>query len=189
MTLNNMFISYKNSWLRVENTIALNSTLDCAIHGLDAYFEAAKAVRYVTSAIRTPQEQLRIIIELARKTGITALFSDTDMRTKTNNDYYIWQPVWSELLAQGFLVNPPIAAEVLSDYVRDGVNKKGCIIKESPHFYGRAFDINGANKNTSGGIETCVQVLESARPAWPDFLVKSYQVEKQNCVHVNTAGI
>jgi hypothetical protein len=93
-----------------------------------------------------------------------------------------WQRAWSRLLNKGIIVNPPLEAECLFDYFRNGVNKKGQKIGMSPHYYGKAFDISG------GEDYNPVNETEVIKHALADKLkgLKGYLLErKQNCLHVD----
>lgn len=95
---------------------------------------------------------------------------------------YGWQLLWSKLLNIGIIINPPIEAEVLFDYISGGVNKKGITIKESVHSKGLAFDISGGeDHDPSNELARVKQALEAKLPG-----LKGYTLErKNNCLHVD----
>lgn len=137
----NTFASPQNKWLIVMPTVVLTDVIDPVIFSLDAYFASAGYRSRVTSGLRTPLGQLRIIQNYCRQRGVDKEFPEID--TAIPEDRTSWQGAWSRLLNTGIIINPPSDAEVLFDYVRNGVNKKGQIIHGSPHFRGTAFDIGG----------------------------------------------
>lgn len=173
----------QNKWLLLSDNIKLGSqTVNIVICQLDKYFEQAKLKAYVTSIYRSPEDQLRIIINYAKKNNLQVQFSEKDYDTMQSNGLYVWQETWSLLLNKGIIVNPPLSAKVLFDYVRDGKNKKGEIIPPSPHFFGNCFDIGGG----ANGIQDELNVINYAIKTDKDLLIKDFLIEKNNnCIHIN----
>ena len=141
------FASLLNKNLIVRPTVTLTEIIDPVIAALDPFFEGRHA--YVTSGLRTKDDQLAIIKTYAALKGVAKEFPSISTATldgKTmfeGHAVFAWQPAWSRLLNRGVIINPPIAAAPLFDYIRGGVNKKGVIIMPSPHMRGTAFDIGG----------------------------------------------
>jgi hypothetical protein len=173
--------SLSNKWLIVGKYVQLTEHIDPVIADLDPFFEQAGLKAVVTSGLRGPEDQLRIIrTELTRR-GLAGEYQDAfePITSKTkyeDQEVFSWAPGWSKLLSVGFIVNPPYPAKVLMDYFRPGsdVNKKGQIIGQTPHASGRAFDIGGG----PGGIEDERKVIESAFGKVKGF--KGYLLERNN---------
>src|SRR6188768_326579 len=134
-------VSPGNKWLLLKNSVKLTEHIDPVIHALDEYFKEANLVAYVTSGLRGPEDQLRIIRnEIVRRAiqGYSDIFDPDALNKKIQyeeREVYAWQPAWSKLLSLGFIVNPPYPAVVLLDYFRPGstTNRKGQLIGDSPH--------------------------------------------------------
>lgn len=119
---------------------------------LDAFFDGEPSI--ITSGLRTPSDQLLIILDKVKRHSIQDEFPEitnypdlnTDRRVEVDGKlFFWWQRSWSRLLSLGDIVNPPVPAEVLFDYFRPGSqdNKKGQIVGISPHQRGLAYDIGG----------------------------------------------
>ena len=186
--------AYNNRFLKVNKSVILTDTIEPVIISLDKYFEKEGKIAYVTSGLRDPLSQLSIIRGYLAKTGLDKVYPDA-MKCQLNDKkqfetkiVYTWQPAWSALLNKGIIINPPIAAECLMDYFRDGKNKKGQTINTSPHFNGTAFDIGGG----VDGIDGVVSELKIIQKALTDKLpgLKGYLAERSNnCVHVDAIKI
>lgn len=179
--------SYENKFLIVKPHVILTEVIDPVIFALDEYFKQANIRASVTSGLRKPEDQLRIIRgELTRRDLAQYYQEAFDLITgKTiyeGVEVYNWAPGWSKLLSVGFIVNPPFAAKCLMDYYRPGSseNKKGQYIGQSPHTKGMAFDIGGG----SDGLDNELSVLKSAMPKITGL--KGYLLERNNnCLHVD----
>jgi hypothetical protein len=141
----------QNKFLILNKGVVLTPIIEPVIVALDEYFAAFNHVANVTSGLRNPDSQLKIIRDYLAKKGLKAAHNDAfiyDVDKKINDstygEIYAWQLGWSKLLNIGVIINPPIAAICLMDYIRSGVNKKGNLIHGSPHFKGTAFDIGGS---------------------------------------------
>lgn len=145
-------------------------------------FTGNRIVR-LTSGVRTVQEQLGVIAYWALKMKVQfPEFDRFDLHGKTvvdGKELYRWQRTWSKLLNLGIIVNPPLAAECLEDYIVDGHNKKGEIIEGSSHSRATALDFV-----CDEGLDIMLNIVKEAQKA--GVPIKSYRVErKQYCVHVN----
>lgn len=171
---------FSNRWLVVKKGVKEGSfETSQVIVFLDRFFESCKS--YVTSILRDPKDQLRIIIDYAKKLKVPVDFTENDFDVKIG-DRYIWQKTWSRLLNLGVIISPPRPAVCLEDYIRGGVNMKGKVINASPHFTGYAFDISGQN------LDKIIKVIEKAKLEDQNLkiLIKNYLVEhNNNCVHVD----
>lgn len=170
----------KNQFLKVAPGVKLNPTLEACIVKLESYFKKANLQARVTSGIRTKDDQLRIIRTYAKRYKI----QDTNLETclpddKLPNGQYKWQEGWSKLLAAGVIINPPLPAAPLYDYIRNGKNLKGKTIQPSPHFRGTAIDIGGG----SNGILDELSVLNKA---WKDGVFRNLLAERNNnAIHID----
>jgi hypothetical protein len=132
------------------------------------------------------EQQLDLIRQYAQLKGVVHQFPSilaAQLRKKiwyNTVSVYEWQPAWSRLLEIGVIINPPLAAAALFDYIRDGVNKKGQIIGASPHFAGHAFDIGGG----PDGIDDELRIVTKAMP---DIQALTHIVveRENNCLHVD----
>jgi hypothetical protein len=168
--------AYNNKNLIVHKGIVLNADLDGVLSDIDSYWEGRK--EKVTSAIRTIDDQLRIIRDYMVDHGLDKKYPDAmtcDVRAKfPNMNFYKWQMPWSTLLNIGVIINPPIAAKCLLDYWKNGVNKKDTLIGQSPHTKGKSFDISGLDS------------LDIIKRLLADKKIKGYLIErKNNCIHID----
>lgn len=181
---NNKFLKLKPGVVRTYDT-------DIVIMKLDPYFEEKNHVAYVTSILRLPEDQLRIIQNYAKQYGVDAYYPEIincEVYSKiiaNTKEVYSWQRAWSRLLNKGVIINPPLEAECLQDYYKNGINKKGQIIPPSVHFLGKAFDIGGMggeDKTPSDELE----IISGAMAQDPDLGIKDFLLERQNnCLHCN----
>lgn len=179
----------ENKWLKVRPGVVLTESTKSVIISLEKYFEAAHVVAWVTSGLRGPEDQLRIIRNALTSRNLDTKYPDVfkkDVSDKIEVNgklIYAWQMGWSALLNIGFIVNPPFAAEVLMDYYRPGstANKKGKVIGQTPHATGRAFDIGGGE----GGISKELKVVETAIKNKVKGLKGFLAEHGNNCVHVD----
>lgn len=170
--------AYKNKNLIVPQSVVLSKELDIVLSNIDKYWPPQS--ERVTSGVRVPEDQLRIIKKYLVAKGLDVKYAVAmsckmeDKITHEGKIVYAWQPAWSKLLNLGVIINPPLPAEVLEDYLRSGVNKKGTIIQQSPHTRGRAFDISGLDSLT------IVKRLKE------DGMIRNYLVERENnCIHID----
>lgn len=183
--------SLENKWLMLRSGVRLTEHIDPVIHALDIFFEAAGIKSYVTSGLRTPADQLRIIQNalVNHRLGdeYESAFGDIGKKMRyEGKEIYLWQLGWSKLLNLGFIVNPPYDAEVLFDYVRPGSteNRKGKIIYQSPHTRGVAFDIGGG----PNGLNDELRVIKSAEGKIK--ALRGYLLERNNnCLHVDVRPV
>ncbi|HMG93458.1 MAG TPA: hypothetical protein VK589_25545 [Chryseolinea sp.] len=180
-----------NKFLLLKNGVILTEHIRPVIIALDEYFEKANLTAYVTSGLRKPEDQLRIIRNELNSRGLSGDYQDAfeDIGFKMQyegQEVYGWQPGWSRLLNLGFIVNPPYPAKCLMTYFRPGspVNRKGQLIGDSPHTRGTAFDISGGND----GVINEAQVIEKAMGKVKGL--KGYLIERNNnAIHVDVGPI
>lgn len=161
--------------------------IEPVILALDAYFKEANLKAVVTSGERTSGDQLVIIRKYSANFAVDVEFPEIktcgvlDKIDFGNEKIYTWQRAWSRLLEQNIIVNPPLDAKPLFDYIRDGVNKKGITIGKSPHYYGKAFDIGGGiDHDPTNELAVIKNAMGKVRG------LKGYLLErKQNCLHVD----
>ena len=78
--------------------------------------------------------------------------------------------------------SPEQQLQVIKDYIKNGVNKKGQIISASPHQTGLAFDIGGS----LNGINDEVEVVSIAIANDTTLGIISIVIERaNNCLHIN----
>lgn len=177
-------LSYNNKFLIVKEGVILTKHIDPVIFALDKYFADANLKAYVTSGLRDAHRQLRVIRQYLTQKKLDSLYPDAmtcqpaDIKPGTNE--YVWQRAWSHLLSTGLVINPPLRAICLVDYLRRGVNMKGQYINQTPHAKGTAFDIGGgANTVSDESI-----VLKAAFGKVKGL--KNYLVERENnAIHVD----
>lgn len=138
--------------ITIRSGVVLSPSISRCLSAIDPYFSDCSAT--ITSGLRTVLDQIRIIKEKVARHGIEKLYPEyianidrevTFTVPVDDYQYYWWQRAWSKLLNIGDIVNPPVPAEALFDYIRPGstLNKKGRIIEVSPHLKGTAFDLSG----------------------------------------------
>lgn len=176
-----------NRFLLIKDDVILTEHIRPVIERLDPFFEAHKLTAWVTSGLRRPEDQLRIIRNELNRRGLSGEYQQAfeDIGVKIgygDQEVYAWQPAWSKLLSLGFVVNPPYPAIALMDYFRPGSteNRKGKLIGDSPHIRGTAFDIGGGKD----GVTNEAQVLERAKGNVTGL--KGYLIERNNnAIHVD----
>jgi hypothetical protein len=167
------YSSYDNKNLLVPATVVLNDRLNSVLTAIDKYWPPQG--EKVTSGVRSPEDSLRIIRTYLKAKDLARLYPEA-MTCKIDEElpsgYYVWQMAWSNLLNKGVIINPPLPAACLMDYIRNGVNKKGQIIGQSPHIRGTAFDISGTDSLTI--VKRLVE----------DKMIRGYLLERENnCIH------
>lgn len=175
-------------YLKIKNDVKLNTTLISVIEGMEPEFERAKLEAWVTSGIRTSEDQLNTIIAYVKRYKVDAEFPEvlkcgvTDTIDFGHTKIYTWQRAWSKLLNIGVIINPPRPAKCLFDYYRNGINKKGVMINYSPHFYEKAFDIGGGlDHDITNELEIAKICLDKRVPGMKGYLAE----RKNNCVHID----
>jgi hypothetical protein len=185
------FKSPSNKFLTLNPGVVLTEHIDPVIHDLDKEFIAAGLRAKVTSGLRDPASQLRIIRTALVNNRLAGDYEEAfdDISGKfiwEGQEVYNWQPGWSKLLNVGFIVNPPFTAKCLMDYYRPGSteNKKGQLIGASPHFRGAAFDIGGG----ADGINQEAAVIKGAMGKVKGLKVYLFE-RNQNAIHIDTEFI
>lgn len=175
--------------LSIDPGVILTPSISRTIELMDKHFKGEPSK--ISSGLRTPHDQIRIITEKLVRHGHADEFLEFSQGRKNNwsadttvhlpdidRDLFWWQRGWSRLLNLGDIINPPVPAEVMFDYFRPGnpKNKKGEVIQISPHQRGTAFDIRGEGSLLEKS--KCVVKAVEAR----DCFIKSWLLE-----HVNNA--
>jgi hypothetical protein len=165
--------AYSNKNLLVPETVVLNERLNSTLCAIDKYWPPYGET--VTSGVRVPEDSFRIIRTYLKSKGLSSKYPETmtcAMDDKNQDGTYVWQKAWSNLLNIGVIINPPLEAECLMDYIRNGKNKIGQKIRQSPHVRGTAFDLSG--------IDSAVIVKRLVE----DKMITGYLVERENnCIH------
>lgn len=177
-------LSRKNKFLIVPASVVLTDRTDAAIAALDPYFEKANKKATVSRALSTPDDQLRIIRNYLKRQGLDTLYPEAmnchirDMK----ESQYVWQMAWSNLLNKGVIINPPLDATCLMDTTYgDSGSRKGKLIHQTPHVYGGAFDIGGAENGVADEAAIIQQALNDRLPQLRGMVVERVN----NCVHVD----
>lgn len=174
-----------NKWLIVKENVVLTPTIEPVIVALDEYFKKHNLKAYVTSGLRDENDQLRVIRSYLVKKGLDKTYPEamTCKATDKNADgTYVWQMAWSHLLNVGVIINPAFRAVCLMNYIRNGVNKKGSWIGQTPHASGTAFNVGGGNN----GIMDELAVLNEAVKEKKIPGLKSFLAERENnALHVD----
>ncbi len=178
--------SKDNKWLIVKEGVVLTPIIEPVIVALDAYFERHNLKAYVTSGVRDAIDQLRVVRSYLTKKGLNTKYLPAmtcKVGDKNPDGTYVWQLAWSNLLNVGVIINPPFKAICLMNYInKDGVNKKGVAINQTPHAAGTAFNIGGG----SNGIMDELAVLNDAINEKKIPGLKSFLAERENnALHVN----
>lgn len=160
---------------KVYRKVILNIQLDSVLVAIDKYWPPNAEI--VTSGVRVPEDSLRIIRGYLTSKGLDKQFPEAmtcKINETTPDKRYVWQMAWSTLLNKGIIINPPLPATVLLDYIRNGINRKGKIIGQSPHIKGKAFDLSGTDS------------LTIVKRLMEDIMIKEYLLERENnCIHCN----
>jgi len=167
---------------------------------------------YTITATRghsSPLEQLRIIEQYAIQDDVLLKpFKRDDVHTRIydeneQQEIYLWQHAWSALLnlytitkgEKGKLINPPLAAICLREYVRNGVDMRGKIINPSPHISGGKsgawpIDFSGKIKLSDGSKMTSLDIVADICHQAQLSGVAISNITKEianNCVHIDLA--
>ena len=180
-------LSKQNKFLKIRPGVELTPLLDRVASKLEPFFAEAKHIAYVTSGKRNPEDQLRIIKDYVKRKNIQDEFiegaklgSQVSWKGKI---IYSWQLAWSKLLNAGVIINPPLRAEVLLDYInKSGVNRKGAFLNPSVHFSGLALDIGGGANSI--GDETAIVKKAIVSKTIPE-IVSIVPERENNCLHIN----
>lgn len=182
----------QNKFLILKNGVVRTAQTDPVIVRLDAYFGERNHRAWVTSILRDPAAQLRLIQDYCRQRNIkytqihwATVQSRMDFQGR---EVYQWQPAWSALLSLGLIVSPPLDAECLMDYWREGINKKGRMIPASRHQLGTEFDIGGRG-GSDATVADEVAIVQEARRRDPAIGIRAYTIERMNnCLHISCGG-
>lgn len=178
------------SWLTPVKDAVLNDGILRTVRIIDPFFQNEPSL--ITSGVRTEADQMRIICEKVHRHGLKgkyfewAMFTGNEPSVKTNinggGQVYWWQRTWSDLLEIGNIVNPPLPAVCLSNYVRpDGKAMKGVEIGISSHQRGVAFDIGGG-MNLKNKEQRLLEAIKTVKLCY----ILNYRTEKvNNALHVS----
>jgi hypothetical protein len=174
-----------NQWLLVRDGVQLTNSIEPVIVALDSYFASHKVKAFVTSGLRDPNSQLKVIQTYLKKRNLDKKYPGAMNCKVTDMDasgHYLWQMAWSELLSSGLIINPPLRAICLMDYFRNGKNKKGEWINQTPHSTGKSFDIGGGTDGISGEANVLKIALAEKKIAGLKGLLEEGE---NNAVHVD----
>lgn len=196
-------------FLEANKGVTLLPAQTSVILKLDSFFRERGQVSHVTSGVRTSESQLRVIREYCLRKNLTAQYPEImkcgveDKFTqgdipdgnvlkwhpiwKLRKHVYAWQFAWSKLLTEKILISPPVRAECLFEYVRNGKNyymkemppSNHIITGTNPH---GAIDIGGGED----GISDEVEIVSEAMRVSPGIGIRSMVLERENnCLHLN----
>jgi hypothetical protein len=182
--------TYKdNKWLIVNPGVKMTPAIEPGVIRLDKFFEEAQLRAHITSGLRDSVDQLNTILKYCKRYKIDTEFPEI-LTCKFNDkllkepSLFAWQRPWSKLLNIGVIINPPLPAACLYDYINaDGVNKKGRIIGHSPHYWGKAADCGGGvDHDITNELVVIEKALASKKIPGMKGIVKE---RKNNCVHID----
>lgn len=179
----------ENKYLKVQASVVLTPTIEETICLLDPWYEKHDLKAFVTSGVRTYDEQLRIIKERAVACGLALEHPDlahADLNVPIMFDGKLvpmWQLVWSECLTRGQMVNPPTPSACLFPYTKPDGGKRaaGNVVPTSPHQKERAFDIGGGQSLDSVVLVVSEAFASKSLPTLAGYLKEP----AQNCCHVD----
>lgn len=133
-----------SGYITIRSGVNLTPQIENVVRELDSYFRNANLKVSLTSAYRSPEEQLQIIRKQAIKRGIHRKYPS--ITTATVDDTESWLGAWDELLQRKkFIVNPPKPA-------CSRIHPKKKCYRPSPHSTGLAFDLSGADLGQISGV-------------------------------------
>lgn len=176
-----------NKYLKVNPSVVLTPIIEPVIIELNNHFELEGVTSVVTSGLRTAEDQLRIIRDYLKQKQLNVKYPEAmsgaaeEKFVWENQEVYKWQPGWSALLNAGIIINPPVRAICLMNYINaQGINRKGQYINPSPHFNGTAFDIGGGQN----GLNDELAVVLKAKGKIKGLV--GYVIERNNnCLHID----
>jgi hypothetical protein len=176
-----------NKWLKVLPSVVLTPTIEPVIIALEPFFEKANHVAYVTSGFRDGVNQLGVIRKYLVAKGLDTKYPEA-MTCKVSDFSgfnYVWQMAWSNLLAVGVIINPPLSARCLMHTTFDKRDRFKALINQTPHARGTAFDIGGSENGISDEAVIIQKALQAKVPGLLDFLAE----HENNAVHCDCAKI
>lgn len=181
-------LSRNNKNLIVLASVVLTPAIDAAIVNMDEYFARLGLKGNVTSGLRDAERQLKVIRSYLTSKGLAGKYKDAmncKATDKLPDGTYVWQMAWSNLLNIGVIINPPLQAKLLMDYIKNNVNRKGAVFNQTPHASGLAFNIGGG----ANGITDEARPVElAAKEKMPGLL--NYLLERENnAIHCNCYAI
>jgi hypothetical protein len=176
-----------NKFLKVNSNVVLNPLIEKVVCALDKHFEKANQKALVTSGVRTPVDQLRIIRQYLVSEKLASKYPEalTGEVTDKVGENYVWQMGWSALLNHGIIINPPLKAKLLMNYFNaSGVNRIGDYFNQTAHSNGACVDIGGG----ANGLNDELAVVSEAKKEIPEIV--NWVIERNNnCLHLNLKAI
>jgi len=174
-----------NKWLIVKDHVVLTPVIEPVIVALDKYFEKHKLKAFVTSGLRDANAQLVVIKQYLVKKGLDKKYPEAmkcKVEDKLPSGEYVWQMAWSNLLNIGVIINPPVAAKCLMNYInKAGKNRIGSIISQTPHATGNAFNVGGGDNGIMDELAVLTDAKNDKVAGLKDFLAE----RENNALHVN----
>jgi hypothetical protein len=181
----------RNTNLIVRKGVVLTPTISKVITRADEFFRKASIKSYVTSGLRDPASQMRIILDAGWARGLQKEWPQLQGATGETTVIHagqstpLWYVVWGRLLTIGFMVNPPIESKTPFGYVHPSGRRipEGTVIQPSAHFKGIAFDVGGSGGSVAT-IDDELACLEAAKSA-KIGIVRILAERENNAVHVD----
>ena len=181
-----------NIYLTVGKNAVLTPHMEEMAVALEPRFAAKQLFATITSGVREPEDQLRIIRQYITSKGLDKKYPDAMVCKVTDTvtiNYegkplivYVWQMAWSNLLNIGVIINPPAQAKLLMDYINAaGKNRKGDIFEPSIHFKKKAMDIGGGGNGVNDEAAIIQEAIKDKVPGLVSVVIE----HNNNCVHIN----
>lgn len=160
----------KNEYIINKPGVIVTPAIQKVLNELEKYFEKADLKVSVTSGVRTPDSQLKIIVDKAKQYGLDKKYPS--ILNATVEDVDSWRDAWDELLnVKGFIVNPPKKTKCKFG------KRAGKTVYPSPHIQKKAFDLSGAS------LDSIKAVVEKYQKEGGSITqIKPETVN--NCVHI-----
>lgn len=180
--------------LYMLETVVLNERIQLALNSLEPFIKEEKLTAVVTSGVRTTEHQLSLILEEAERRKLGDKYDLDSIRHSmmqtvlfNGRPVFAFVPVWSELLRQGYMINPPIAARCVFAYTKaDGTQiPANTMLDISTHQKGRGVDIDGDDKSADD-IVVLEKFVKKLHDAGSLPMVQSWLREPKNdCLHLS----
>ena len=177
-----------NKYLIIKPGVVLTPIIEPVIVRLDQYFHAAGLRSYVTSGLRDAHSQFKIIKRYLVAQHLDKVYPEVMKCLNPSErigNQYVWQLAWSNLLGRGIIINPPLDAECLLDYygpTGKGTNRKGKIIRQTPHARGTCFDIGGLGGDDATIKDELVVMNDAMKKGVPG-LINILPEHNNNAIH------
>ncbi len=182
------WLSRSNKFLIVQAKVVLTPTIDKVIANADKVFEKHAKQALVTSGLRGPDDQLRIIQNFLTEKGLSEKYPEAMICHSTDRvgDQYTWQKGWSALLNAGIIINPAYDAICLMHTTFDDRDRFNQLIHQTPHHTGNCFDVGGGSNKISDELAILQEAINEKSITG---LVHILAEHGNNCVHCDCKAI